>query len=348
MSTQEELYSRFLLQKEYLGIEKPINIKTPVVSVTVTTYQHSNYISNCLDGILMQKTNFEFEIIIGEDESTDGTREMCIKYADKYPDKIRLFQRDRKLSQYYENNKLVCRFNGIWNRMSSRGKYIAWCEGDDYWTDPYKLQKQVDYLEENPSCGLMYTDYDELNENNKVIENNKFKNNKTIKNTFDDFLINQWFLAPCTWVLRTSILKLIDNSLLENNVVGDFPLLLGFSKYSEIAYLNESTAVYRVLENSASHFGKTLKKEYEFWYGLYSIQLKFTTYFDVPENILRKIKEPFYTKYFVSICLFGNTRFRKEVFCYLNPKGLIPYKHKVFFILTKFKTIKKILFLHYK
>jgi glycosyltransferase involved in cell wall biosynthesis len=98
------------LQREYLGNKKPINMITPLVSVTVTAYQHVNYIKECLDGIIMQKTNFDFEIIVGEDESTDGTRELCIEYAEKYPDKIRLFLRDRKLSQYYENEKLICRF----------------------------------------------------------------------------------------------------------------------------------------------------------------------------------------------------------------------------------------------
>lgn len=143
------LQERFLLQKEFLGDEKPINKVQPLVSVSVPTYQHSRYISECLDGILMQQTSFPIEIIIGEDGSTDGTREICEEYAIKHQDKIRLFNRDRKLSQYVDKEGHVTRFNGIWNRMSARGKYIAICEGDDYWTDPLKLQIQVDFLEQH-------------------------------------------------------------------------------------------------------------------------------------------------------------------------------------------------------
>ena len=147
---------RFLLQKEYLGENKPINQIQPIVSVTVATYQHVNYIRKCLDGILMQKTNFPYEIILGEDGSVDGTQEICKEYAEKYPDKIRLFIRDRKLSQYIGKNGKVTRFNGIWNRMSSRGKYIAWCEGDDYWIEPLKLQRQVDFLESHQDYSMCF------------------------------------------------------------------------------------------------------------------------------------------------------------------------------------------------
>ena len=116
------------------------------LSVCVQTYQHSEFIGECLDGILMQQTNFPFEILLGEDESTDGTRELCIEYANKYPEKIRLFLRSRK-DVIYVNGNPTGRFNFLENLKVARGKYIALCEGDDYWTDPHKLQKQVDFLE---------------------------------------------------------------------------------------------------------------------------------------------------------------------------------------------------------
>ena len=89
------------LQKEYLGTTKAINNLTPLVSVCISTYQHAKYIGQCLDGILMQKTNFLFEIVLGKDESTDRTRQICIKYAEKFPDKIKLYLRDRKLTALY-------------------------------------------------------------------------------------------------------------------------------------------------------------------------------------------------------------------------------------------------------
>ena len=152
MNFSKEISRRFLLQNEYLGTEKPVNKITPLVSVTVAAYQHENYIKKCLDGILMQKTNFPFEIIIGEDDSKDKTRAICIDYANKYQDKIRLFLRDRKLSHLYDHKgNFIKRLNGVlgFSRMSAKGKYIALCEGDDYWTDQNKLQKQVEILENN-------------------------------------------------------------------------------------------------------------------------------------------------------------------------------------------------------
>lgn len=120
----------------------------PVVSVCVQTYQHADYIKDCLDGILMQETEFPIEVLVGEDASSDGTRDICIEYAKRYPKKIRLFLHRR------ENNiairgKPTGRFNFLYNMYNTWGKYIALCEGDDYWTDPLKLQKQVKFLEEN-------------------------------------------------------------------------------------------------------------------------------------------------------------------------------------------------------
>ncbi|MEI6490024.1 MAG: glycosyltransferase family A protein [Bacteroidota bacterium] len=123
---------------------------TPLVSVIVITYNHVKYIQQCLDSILMQKTSFDFEIILGEDDSKDGTREICIDYAKRFPDKIKLFLRSRKDVIMIDGSP-TGRYNFIENFRASQGKYIAVCEGDDFWTDSYKLQKQVDVLEKNPS-----------------------------------------------------------------------------------------------------------------------------------------------------------------------------------------------------
>lgn len=129
--------------------------EVPVVSVVVPTYQHAAYIEQCLEGILMQRTSFPVEILVGEDESTDGTREICERYAEAHPDRIRLFLGKRSE---------VIRINGrptgranfmrLWN--GTRGRYIALCEGDDYWTDPMKLQKQVDLMESDPACSMCF------------------------------------------------------------------------------------------------------------------------------------------------------------------------------------------------
>jgi len=137
-------------QMEYLGANKLVNKIKPVVSVCVVTYQHADFIKECLESILMQQTAFPFEVIVGEDDSTDGTQGLCKVFAENHPDKVRLFLRSRK-DVIHINSQPTGRFNSIENFKAARGLYIALCEGDDYWTDPFKLQKQVDFLECNPN-----------------------------------------------------------------------------------------------------------------------------------------------------------------------------------------------------
>ncbi|MDX1718616.1 MAG: glycosyltransferase family A protein [Salegentibacter mishustinae] len=128
---------------------------TPLVSVMVQTYNHEAYIAECLDGILNQQTEFAFEILLGEDVSTDKTRKICIDYALRVPEKIRLFL-------HHTSNKIKVmgiptgNFNAFYNYYQAQGEFIAFCEGDDYWNDPLKLQKQVDFLKKNTGFVLSY------------------------------------------------------------------------------------------------------------------------------------------------------------------------------------------------
>jgi len=128
----------------------------PLVSICCITYNHRDYIKRALDGFIMQKTDFNYEICLGEDESDDGTREQCQDYAEQYPDKIRLFLRSRE-DVIKLDGRATGRYNFIATLNECRGKYIAICEGDDYWTDPNKLQKQVDFLEANPDYSVGYS-----------------------------------------------------------------------------------------------------------------------------------------------------------------------------------------------
>lgn len=115
------------------------------VSACIITYNHEKYITDCLDGALAQKVNFEYEIVVSEDCSTDSTREILLEYQKRYPDKIKLFFNEKNLG-----------LGGNWLKSWTRCDcdYMAICEGDDYWIDPYKLQKQVDFLENHPDFAL--------------------------------------------------------------------------------------------------------------------------------------------------------------------------------------------------
>lgn len=123
----------------------------PLVSISCLTYNHEKYVRKALEGFLMQKTDFIYEVLIHDDASVDSTQDIIREYEEKYPDIIKpVYQ---KQNQYSQGNTNI---NFEFNYSRAQGKYIAYCEGDDYWTDPLKLQKQVDYMEKHPDCSLCF------------------------------------------------------------------------------------------------------------------------------------------------------------------------------------------------
>ncbi|HLT88285.1 MAG TPA: glycosyltransferase [Sphingobacterium sp.] len=158
-----EFNRRYNLQKEFLPSDET---RIPLVSIIVTVFNHEEYLRECLDSLLSQITSFEFEIIIGEDGSNDNSRAICIEYAEKYPNKIRLFLRDRDTSVFpFKDRKLL--LNGAFTRKAIRGEYMAWCEGDDFWIDNSKLQVQFDFMERNRDCSLCFHTTKKIDENTK-------------------------------------------------------------------------------------------------------------------------------------------------------------------------------------
>ncbi len=127
----------------------------PLVSVAVTVYQHAAFIENCLEGILAQEMS-DLEILIGEDGSTDGSRDICQRYADSYPDRIRLFLFDRS-DVIHIMGRPTGRANTIKLYQAARGRYIAKCDGDDHWCDTRKLSDQIDLLEKDPGLSASFT-----------------------------------------------------------------------------------------------------------------------------------------------------------------------------------------------
>src|SRR5690606_38740497 len=125
---------------------------------------HAPFIKQCLEGFLMQKCDFEYEILIHDDASTDGTIEIIREYESNYPAIIKpIIQKENQWS------KGVRGMNDTYNFSRAQGKYIAFCEGDDYWTDPFKLQKQVNLLEDNPDIVLCSHNVNRVDESDKVI-----------------------------------------------------------------------------------------------------------------------------------------------------------------------------------
>ena len=180
---------------------KDVDNNPIVVSISCITYNHAPYIRQCLDGFMMQHTNFAFEVLIHDDASTDGTTEIIKEYETRYPDVIKPI--------YEEENQWVKgrRGSAVFNFPRARGKYIALCEGDDYWTDPLKLQKQVDFLESNINCSLCFHRV-------KVM----YDNNIDGKDCFApiepgictlDYMLENWVIPTCSVIFLRDIINRI-------------------------------------------------------------------------------------------------------------------------------------------
>lgn len=137
-------------------------VSKPLISIMIQCYNQIGMIEDCLDNILRQNIKTEYEILLGDDESTDGTREICLKYAKKYPNRIRLFLHNRENNISIEGRPSG-RFNFLYNLFKARGKFIALCEGDDHWTWTGKLQNQIDFLNQNIDCLLCYHKVNKVN-----------------------------------------------------------------------------------------------------------------------------------------------------------------------------------------
>ena len=124
----------------------------PLVSVCCLVYNHAPFLRECFDGFVMQKTNFPMEILVHDDASTDGSQEIIKEYTAKYPN---LFKPIYQTENQYSKGRSI---SVTYQYPRAKGKYIALCEGDDYWTDPYKLQKQVDFLEQNEKFSICFHD----------------------------------------------------------------------------------------------------------------------------------------------------------------------------------------------
>jgi|RhiMethySRZTD1v2_1073278.scaffolds.fasta_scaffold40432_5 glycosyltransferase involved in cell wall biosynthesis len=240
-----ELERRFLAQEEFLGNDKPVNRIEPVVSVCVVTYQQAHLIGQCLDGILMQETSFPFEIILGEDESADGTREICMDYARRHPDRIRLFLRSRALSNFSAHG-MTKRLNGVWTRRSARGRYVALCEGDDYWTAPDKLQKQVDFLEAHPECSMCFHNALVVKEGSPESSQPAHANDRMLP-LYDVYdLLREMFICTATIAFRRSALVQPPPSWWYRMPMGDWPLALLVTQNGRVGYLPDTMSVYRM------------------------------------------------------------------------------------------------------
>jgi len=216
----------------------------PLVSICCITYNHSSFIRQCLDGFIMQKTNFPIEVLIHDDASTDGTADIIREYEQKYPDIIKpIYQTE---NQYSKGISISRTFN--YPRV--QGKYMALCEGDDYWIDEYKLQKQVDFMEANDDFSICF-------HNVKVYHENEGKFTDLYQVPESPEISDIKNLAVANYIHTPSVLYRNNDQTINNYnnfpvlVIGDYILHMLFAKHGKIKRIDEEMAVYRVHEGGA-------------------------------------------------------------------------------------------------
>lgn len=237
-----------------------------VVSISCITYNHAKYIRQCLEGFLMQKTNFEFEILIHDDASTDGTTEIIKEYQEKFPHKIKPI-----IQQVNQFSKGKRGFNAKYNFSRAQGRYIALCEGDDYWTDPFKLQKQVDFLENNDEFIICFHDTTVVDENGQLVSKSRIKNRSSVREPLE--LVLGAHLPTSTVLFRNSIEEYPEGY--ETVMNGDTFLWAVLGQYGKGYFLdNIKSSIYRkqsggIWSNASSI--KKLESSYHTYYTIYKI-----------------------------------------------------------------------------
>ena len=232
-----------------------------LVSIKCLVYNHEPYLRQCLEGFIMQKTNFRFEAIVHDDASTDGSAAIIREYAEKYPDIIK---------PIYETENQYSKHDGSLRRIvnsACKGKYIAICEGDDYWIDSLKLQKQVDFLESHPDYILCGT-------NGLILWDNGtnspeyFNRNFVSRELQPEDVIGKWPFPTASLLFRRELYDIADGFKCRI-YSGDIRLILVALANGRIWSLADVSTVYRLNENPYSS-SNTIKRRNDhnlFYYG---------------------------------------------------------------------------------
>ena len=276
-----------------------------MVTIRCITYNHEPYIRQCLEGFVMQKTNFRFEAIVHDDASTDGTAAIIREYAEKYPDIIK---------PIYETENQFSKHDGSLGRIMDahmHGKYIAMCEGDDYWIDPLKLQKQVDFLEANPEYGMCYTNfniyYQQTGRTRYSLFTTEPDHFPMYYRSPEEFVLAGGYVCPPSWLIRKEYWLQMKSQYIDGTFVR-FTYLLCVTK---VHAMSDVTAVYRILKESATQ-SKNSKKLYRRRKDLLKLKLILIREFNLSPTYIDKCKYDFYKKTLPAIVLYNDQECVKE------------------------------------
>ena len=246
-------------------------MERPTLSIYVPTFNHEHYIVQALDSILMQETSYTYEVLVGEDCSTDNTRAVLKEYEKQHPGKLQVFYREQNMRK---------QGNAVGNsgdlRSRCRGKYIIALEGDDYWTDPCKIDKQIRFLEEHP-------DYIAVAHNCFVVDHDSSRKEETYPQCTDtEYTFDHFARDIMPGQLTTVMLRNVyhddryDTSLLNRRIVpGDRLIYFWLLSNGKIHCIQEEMSAYRHVTNQGSSFSATSKYHFATYETLYAIFMEY-------------------------------------------------------------------------
>lgn len=215
----------------------------PLVDVVLITYNHEKFVAQAIESVLSQQTEFNFRLLVGDDCSTDNTQVIIESYAEKYPDHMSLM-----LDSEHRGLKHKDRV-GIRALRATTAKYIAWLDGDDYWTDPHKLQKQISFLEDHPDFAICFHNVRMVYEDGSKETENWLPPNQREVSTIEHLFLDN-FIPTCSVVFRRGLFDELPDWFFTLGM-GDWPIHILNAQHGKIGYLNEVMATYRVHHGGA-------------------------------------------------------------------------------------------------
>ncbi len=302
-----------------------------MVSVSCSTYNHEKYIERCLQGLVMQKTNFKYEVIVHDDASTDGTASIIRKYYEMYPEKIvPILQTENQYS------KGVSVFNTFLS-PKIKGKYIALCEGDDYWVDEYKLQKQYDAMERNPECSMCVHSTTCVDRDGNPIDrvfppvdipSGVLTSQKIID------LLPQWLFQWTSYFCRVDDYRIIQSEFEIRHLfpVGDMKIVYYMAALGDYYYLRDTMSCYRVCAQNSWTSRQTIADKTKFAHRMCDMEYAYIDYLrkNRPDLDLSNLIERVIPFYEFQYCLYEenyrqilcNSKLRRQLWD-------IGYKHRI-------------------
>jgi glycosyltransferase involved in cell wall biosynthesis len=302
-------------------------------------YNQEKYVRQTMDCILAQQCSYPFEIVIGDDASTDNTRAILEEYRQKHPDIIRLLPKspNKGVLRNYADVVKAC-----------TGKYIAFCHCDDYWHDPFKLQKQVDFLENNPGYGLVHTDADFYLENTGstlYAYHGKVHPHMPEGEVFESLLQGKFsIVTPTALYSKEAMDKYVDFAEFERAgfLYEDLPTWLELSKHVKFKFLKDSTSTYRVIDNSHSH-PKNGDRKLFLLQGHYNMKMHFIKKYGVADEVRKSFEIKYHDTRFMLAYKWGIYDAGLESYSFLKARGAATLKMRLKLLFLQLPFLRKTL-----